>query len=102
MRFSRMEGGATFAGWAAPAWVPGLEPVEETSGFNLMVFLAAEEADAAFADTGILFKAAVSVLRIFSALSSPDDCIFLSVSAMCIILSRTNAWVSVITRTNIA
>ena len=92
LRFSRMEGGATLGDEDGPAGAPGLDPVEDTSGFNLMVFLAAAEANAELAETGIRFRAAVSVLRIFNELSTLPACILLSVSAIFAILFRKIAF----------
>ena len=65
---------------------------EGASGFSLIVFRAAEDADAVLVDTGTLFNAAVSVLRIFNGLSMPLTCVLLSsVSAMITILFRNDS-----------
>ena len=88
----RMDGGGTDLGAAAGAGAEAEagaaedEPVPEgTSGLSLMVFLAAEEAEAALGETGTLFRAAVSVLRIFTGSFTPPGAL-LSVSAMINIL----------------
>lgn len=86
--FMRMDGGGTDLGAEAGAEAGAAEdaPVPEgTSGLSLMVFLAAEEAEAALGETGTLFRAAVSVLRIFTGSFTPPGAL-LSVSAMIKIL----------------
>ena len=86
----RMDGGGTDLGAEAGAEVGAAEdaPVPEgTSGLSLIVFLAAEEAEAALGETGTLFRAAVSVLRIFTGSFTPPGAL-LSVSAMIKILFR--------------
>ena len=84
--FMRMDGGATDLGAEAGAAEDAPLP-DGTSGLSLMVFLAAEEADAALGETGTLFRAAVSVLRIVTGSFTPPGAL-LSVSAMIKILFR--------------
>lgn len=87
LRFIRMEGGVTVL-----REEDGLsdEPAEEdTRGLSLMVFLAAEEAEAALDETGIRFSAAVSVFRIFSGSLTPPGAL-LSVSAIIISFFRNS------------
>ena len=86
---TRMDGGATDR-----VSVPtepsdealGAPEAEGIRGFSLIVFLAADEAEAEFGEAGIRFSAAVSVLRIFSGSVTPPD-VLLSDSAITPILS---------------
>ena len=59
--------------------------VERSKIIGIAVFLAAEDAEAALGETGTLFRAAVSVLRIFTGSFTPPGAL-LSVSAMIKIL----------------
>ena len=76
LRFISREGGGTDRPanpeTGAAGSPPAPLPEAGISGFSLIVFLAADEADAVFADTGILFKAEVSVLRIFNGSLTPS------------------------------
>ena len=83
LRFIRIEGGATGRGTADGAGERLSEELAEagTKGLSLMVFLAAEEAEAVFGETGIRFNAAVSVFRIFNGSLAPPGAL-LSVSAI--------------------
>ena len=81
LRFIRIEGGATDLRAGAGDGLSDELGEEDTSGLSLMVFLAAEEAEAVFGETGIRFKAAVSVFRIFSGSLTPPGAL-LSVSAI--------------------
>lgn len=69
-RVCRMDGGGAAAGCSIG--FPLLSGVG-VSGFNLIVFLTAEEAEDELAAVGILFKTEVSVLRIFSESISPPS-----------------------------
>jgi len=68
-----MDGGAT--GRVSVPTGPSEEALAEVAegirGFSLIVFLAADEAEAEFGEAGIRFRAAVSVLRIFSGSLTP-------------------------------
>ena len=90
-RLSRIEGGATGLG-ILPGAAGDMSDAPEAgiSGFSLMVFLAAEEAEAEFGDAGIRFRAEVSVLRIFSGSITPPPGL-LSVSAIFISLKEFSA-----------
>ena len=86
--FIRIDGGGTVLGAEAGA---GDDPLalDGISGLSLIVFFAAEEAEAAFVEAGILFRAAVSVLRICTGSLTPPGAV-LSVSAIIKILFRNN------------
>ena len=80
---TRMDGGATDR-VSVPTELSEeeLEALEvEGRGFSLIVFLAADEAEAEFGEAGIRFRAAVSVLRIFSGSLTPPG-VLLSESAI--------------------
>ena len=90
--FKRIEGGTTdleAEGEGAGAGDPEELAEEGIRGFSLIVFLAAEEAEARLDEAGIRFKAAVSVLRISSGALFPPWAL-LSVSAIIKILFRNS------------
>ena len=86
--FKRIEGGTTDLEAEGEGAGAG-DPEEGIRGFSLIVFLAAEEAEARLDEAGIRFKAAVSVLRISSGALFPPWAL-LSVSAVIKILFRNS------------